>query len=97
MLRGSFHSPGIVSNIRLKTHNQKETDMTLKLDNPEMKVYVASMGKIFRVTAIARSDEEANRICERDRNSAVIACDKSGLVYLAEQYGSVCPSAILND
>lgn len=71
--------------------------MTLKLDNPHMRIYVASMGKIFRVTAIARSDEEANRICANDRDSAVVACDKSGLVYIAEQYGSVCPSAILDD
>lgn len=71
--------------------------MTLKLDNPEMRIYVASMGKLFRVIAIARSDDEANKICERDKNAAVIACDKSGLVYLAEQYGAVCPSAILND
>ena len=70
---------------------------TLKLDNPHMRIYCASMGKIFRVTAIVTSDEEANRICERDKDQTVIAVDSSGLVYLADQYGSVCPSHILED
>lgn len=64
---------------------------TLKLDNPHMRIYCASMGKIFRVTAIVKTDDEANRICERDTDQTVIAVDQNGLVYLAEQYGSVCP------
>jgi hypothetical protein len=67
----------------------------LKLDNPEMQVYVASMRKIFRVEAIARSDAEANEICRKHKELSVMACDKSGLVYLCKKYGSKCPSELL--
>lgn len=70
---------------------------TLKLNNPFMRVYIASMGKMFRVTAIARSMDEANKIMERDSKQTVIAEDRTGLIYLAEQYGTVCPSAIIQD
>jgi hypothetical protein len=71
--------------------------MNLKFDNPEMRLYVASMGKIFRVVHVARTDAEANAICAKHTDVGVMACDKSGLVYIAGLYGSVCPSAILND
>jgi len=70
---------------------------TLKLNNPDMRIYVASMGKLFRVTAICRSDAEANKILGRDRSQTVIASDSTGLVYLADQYGAVCPSKLLPD
>ena len=70
---------------------------TLKLNNPEMSVYVKSMGKFFRVTAICKSDAEANRILELDSSQTVIASDCNGLVYLAGQYESVYPSALIND
>lgn len=69
---------------------------TLKLNNPDMSVYVKSMGKLFRVTAICRSAEEANTIMEKDSDQMVIAEDCTGLVYLAEQYGSVCPSNLVD-
>jgi hypothetical protein len=70
---------------------------TLKLNNPDMAVYVKSMGKLFRVTAICKSDAEANQICERDSSQTVIASDCNGLVYLAGQYSAVCPSVLIQE
>lgn len=70
---------------------------TLKFNNPQMQLYMASMGKIFRVTAVCKTIEEANAIMERDRDQALIAEDCNGFCYLAEQYGHVAPSAILEN
>lgn len=71
--------------------------MNIKLTDPNVRIYCASMGKLFRATAIARSAEEANAISERDSKQLVIAESRDGLVFLAEQYGAVCPSAVLAD
>jgi hypothetical protein len=70
---------------------------SLKLNNPEMRVYVASMGKLFRVTAIAQSDEEANEYCAGHDGQGVIAEDKSGLIYIADRYGHTCPTALIDN
>lgn len=67
----------------------------LKLNNPEMKLFVASMGKLFQVTAIATSDEEANEHCAKNDREGVIACDKYGLIYIADIYGRKCPSELI--
>jgi len=65
-------------------------------DGLGFKLFAASMGKIFRVTAIVRNVAEANKICERHKNWAVISEDQeSGLIFLAEQYGSKLPSEVL--
>ena len=64
----------------------------------KQRIYMASMGKIFRVTHICETIEEAND--ESRKNSGrigVIATDNAGRHYLAELYGSIAPSAILND
>lgn len=70
---------------------------TLKLDNPEMVACVASMGKMFKVTAICKSDEEANIICRKNPDTGVIATDCNGLVYIAELYGHTIKSQIIKD
>ena len=62
-----------------------------------MHLYVKSMGKLFRVHAIAETVEDANRCMERDKSLAMIAEDKAGRIYLAEQYGSICPSQLVKD
>lgn len=67
-----------------------------KLSN-EIQLYACSMGKVFRVTHVCRTTEEANAEMEKDHNTALIAEDNTGLCYLAKQYGSVAPSAILED
>lgn len=69
---------------------------TTKLDNGIL-LYAVSMGKIFRVTHILPDMDSANKAMEQDRDIALIAEDNNGLCYLAEQYGSVCPSAIMDD
>lgn len=69
---------------------------TLDLEN-NIGFYAASMGKIFRVTHIVDTDDEANAIMERNRDIGLISKDKHGHLFLAELHGSVCPSAILND
>lgn len=58
-------------------------------------LYCISMGKIFRVTHVLPSTEAANKAMKQDKSIALIAEDNNGLCYLAEQYGAVCPSAIL--
>ena len=70
---------------------------TLKFDNADMRLYMASMGKLFRVTAVCHTTEQANGIMARDRSQVVIAEDCNGLIYLAEQYGAKCPSTLLDD
>lgn len=69
---------------------------TTRLQNG-ISLYAASMGKIFRVTHVLPDAETANQAMEDDRNTALIAVDNNGLHYLAEQYGAVCPSAIMDD
>ncbi len=68
----------------------------IKLSDP-MKIYMASMGKVFRITHICLDMDEANSVLEKNKDIACIAEDNNGLVYLAEQYGSIAPSEILND
>ena len=68
-----------------------------KLNIDPMRLYVASMRKIFRVTHVCGTLEEANEVMAEHSDTAAIAEDKDGRIYLAEQYGSVCPSAILLD
>jgi len=58
-------------------------------------VYCKSMGKIFRVSHIAKTDEEANSFCEKHKDTAVIAVDESGLVYIAELYQITVKSDVL--
>ena len=70
---------------------------TLKLNNPDMTVCVASMGKMFRVTAICKDENEANEVCRKNTDSGVIACDKNGLIYIAELYGKTIKSQIIKD
>lgn len=68
---------------------------TLQFDNPQMKLYVASMGKIFRVTAVCKTDDEANAICKKDPDQSVMAVDCNGLIYLANSYSLTVPSSVL--
>jgi hypothetical protein len=70
---------------------------SIKFDNPNMGLYICSMKKLFRVTAICRTSVEANVLMEKDKNQLVIAEDATGLIYLAEDHGHIAPSAILDD
>jgi hypothetical protein len=59
-------------------------------------LFVASMGKIFRITDICHTMEEANAIMARHSDRAMIAEDaKAGLIFLAEKYGPKCPSSVI--
>lgn len=55
-----------------------------KLKDTE-KLYVRSMGKALRVTAIFTNDDDANSFMERNHDDAVVACI-AGLVFLAKKY-----------
>ena len=70
---------------------------TLKLNNPNMLVCVASMGKMFKVAVICKTDEEANEICRKNKDIGVIATDCNGLIYLAELYGKTIKSQVVKD
>jgi hypothetical protein len=65
--------------------------------NADMKIYCKSMGKLFRVTAICRTDDEANRIMQRDNTQGVIACTKDGISILANRYETKVPSGAIPD
>lgn len=69
---------------------------SLKFDNPDMVLYMKSMGKIFRVATICKSDE-ANEFCRKNKDYGVIACDCNNLVYIANFYGKTCPSELIVD
>ncbi len=60
-----------------------------------VKVYCKSMGKVFRVRHIAKSEEEANDFCARHSDCGAIAEDKNGLVYIAELYALTIRSDLL--
>lgn len=60
-------------------------------------LYAASMRKIFRVTHVCDTMEEANEECRRNPGIGLIMQDEAGRHYLADLYGSVCPSAIMAD
>lgn len=55
-----------------------------KLKDTE-KLYVRSMGKALRVTAIFTNDDDANRFMERNDDDAVVACF-AGIVLLAKKH-----------
>jgi len=51
----------------------------------ELKLYCKSMGRIFPVRNICRTDEEANEYCGRHRDVGVIALDtEMDLIFLAD-------------
>ena len=69
----------------------------MKMQNG-LSLYAKSMGKIFRVRHIALTDAEANHYCKTHNDTGVIAEDtEKHLIFIADIYGSVCPSAILED
>lgn len=70
---------------------------TLKFDNPKMSLYVKSTGRLFKITAVCRTNEEANEVCRKNPDMAVMACDCNELVYLAEKYSAICPSHVIKD
>ena len=70
--------------------------MNLTLENGTgCTFYAASMGELFSVRYIADTDEEANQFMERNNDTGLTAQDNKGRLYIANLYGSVCPSAVL--
>lgn len=52
---------------------------------PDENIRIRSMGKHFRIRAIADTDAEANNFCRAHRDTGVIACMGS-LVFIADFY-----------
>jgi hypothetical protein len=71
--------------------------MKLEFTDDSMSLYVKSMGKLFRVLAVADTVAEANEICRKNDKAAVIAEDLSGRIYMANKYSAVCPSHFVKD
>ena len=63
----------------------------------KMKLYVKSMGKVFRVYAICDNDDDANEYCKKHSDAGVIATDQQGRIYVACLYETVCKSNQLID
>lgn len=55
----------------------------MKLEN-HMQLLIASMGKLYNVTHICNSVEEANQIMSETPDTSCITEDEQGRVYLAE-------------
>jgi UDP-N-acetylglucosamine pyrophosphorylase len=60
-------------------------------------VYCKSMGKLFRVSYIAKTTEDANKFMKNHNDCGVIAEDKNGLIYIAELYSLTVPSGFIPD
>jgi len=90
----AFH-PDAASEL-IEVFNQRTKARRLKINN-EMGLFVCSMGKVFRVLYICETAAEANEIMKRDSAALVIAQDNNGLIYLANQYGSVAPAAVMQN
>lgn len=58
---------------------------------PDQKLYIYSMGKRFRVTAIFHDDDSANRFMERNRDSAVIAAIDP-YIFIADKHDNGQPA-----
>lgn len=58
--------------------------------NPDQIMYVRSMGKALRVTAIFTNDDDANNYMRRNKDEAVIACFEP-FVLLANVYDKGVP------
>lgn len=72
---------------------RKVTTKPLKIDNGgPVKLYAASMGKVFPVTHIADTTEAANAIMAKVRDTGAIAEDEQGRIYMAELYGWRMPT-----
>lgn len=57
----------------------------MKHNFENLNVYVATMGKLLKVTAIFDSDDEANEYMART-NDAVVAVSRGGMILLANKY-----------
>jgi len=55
------------------------------------------MGKVFRVSHIAKTVNEANEFMRKNKDCGMIAEDKSGLIYIAEHYALTISSSLLPD
>jgi len=55
------------------------------------------MGKVFRVSHIAKSIDEANEFMRKNKDCGMIAEDNNGLIYIAEHYALTIPSSLLPD
>jgi hypothetical protein len=53
--------------------------------NPDQKLFIYSMGKRLRITAIFHGDDDANAYLERHSDEAVIAC-ADPYVFIANKY-----------
>ena len=70
--------------------------MPREIVTPHLKLFCASMGKVFRVTHIATSQAAANAFMERHPETALIA-EEGGLCILANKYGPTVPSGPMKD
>lgn len=68
----------------------------MKLSNG-VKIYCKSMGKIFRVSHIARGIDETNNFLKKHPDCGLIAEDENGLFYIADRYQITVKSNILPD
>lgn len=57
-------------------------------------IYIKSMGKLFKVRKIAKTDEEANKFCKTHDSTGVIAID-GDLIFIADLYQVTIPSGVI--
>lgn len=63
----------------------------MKLEN-NMELLISSMGKLFKVTHICNSAEEANQIMSGNPDISCITEDEQGRVYLADNNPLTLPT-----
>jgi hypothetical protein len=56
----------------------------MNLENQSMSILASTMGKLFKICYIAKTEKEANDYCEKHRDCAVIE-EYRGLIFIAEK------------
>ena len=64
----------------------------------DIKLYVKSMGRVFRVRHIAQTEESANEYTRKNKDCGVMAEDReTGLVFICDFYQLPVKSDVLPD
>ena len=61
------------------------TDANITIAKPSEQIFIRSMGKSFRVQAVATTEDAANAYCSKHDSAAVIAC-MGPLIFIANKY-----------
>lgn len=65
--------------------SRKGAIMTIHIARNHENIMILSMGKAFRIRAVADNTDDANAYCEKTQDVGAIAC-LDGLIFIADIY-----------